>query len=86
MEVVGQTGDITEAKLNKMKYLKAFQHESQRWDNVYHMRQKRSLGKIIRILKFSIFILKIIWIFKINFSSSYNEENIPIPGSYFKLK
>jgi cytochrome P450 len=32
MEVVGQTGDITEAKLNRMKYLKAFQHESQRWD------------------------------------------------------
>jgi len=30
MEVVGQTGDITEAKLTKMKYLKAFQHESQR--------------------------------------------------------
>ena len=30
MEVVGPTGDITEVKLNKMKYLKAFQHESQR--------------------------------------------------------
>jgi cytochrome P450 len=52
MEVVGQTGDITEAKLNRMKYLKAFQHESQRWDNVHHIlyvRQKRSANKIIKI-------------------------------------
>jgi cytochrome P450 len=42
VEVVGQTGDITEAKLNKMKYLKAFQHESQRWDSVYHTPQRKS--------------------------------------------
>jgi hypothetical protein len=31
LDVVGPTGDITEAALNRMKYLKAFQHESQRW-------------------------------------------------------